>query len=426
MYTEIFQEIVNIMHHDYAGYIDKKGWDHPEAYKDKIKDLENKGELTTNKFSEMVQDYLLDFKDHHLYFHLIKSDSNKEYDNGFRVRRYKNRLYVTAITKEHRLKPGDAIIALDQIPVSDLTEKHRRDFMESKAEREDWRKVISKYHVPEIIDSDGSFHFLELKKYEKAEYEPQHTIERLKENTIYMTLSDFWDASPIDHLLARHKKDLENTENLIIDVRTNLGGSDLSYKNIEKYLFPGGKNKIDLSFYNNKINCTERNADFFISQIEKMLDKMDNEKDRDGLKRWKEETWEKHRGNGFVNFDKEDSMKEYEITGLNPPNNIIVLVDNYCGSAGDIFVYLCKQSPKVTVIGRPTMGLNDYSNLAVMQWHDQFELMYATSRLDQLDTREPGVEQGIKPDIYVPWNPEHIYKDFDMEEAMSVLREKKQ
>ncbi|AVR00387.1 hypothetical protein OBCHQ24_15710 [Oceanobacillus iheyensis] len=58
------------------------------------------------------------------------------------------------------------------------------------------------------------------------------------------------------------------------------------------------------------------------------------------------------------------------------------------------------------------------------QWDDQFELMYATSRLDQLDTRKPDAERGIKPDVYIPWTPEHINKDIDLEEAMKLIQEK--
>ncbi|MFD1173181.1 S41 family peptidase [Oceanobacillus picturae] len=424
MHTKIFQELVNIMHRDYAGYIDKKGWDHPKHYEDKIQELESKGELTPTLFSEIVQDYLLDFKDPHLFFNLLETNSQKEYDNGFRVRRYEDKLYVTSRTNENRLKQGEAILSLDEIPVLELVEKHQRELMEKKAEREDWRKVISKYNVAEVIDTKGNIRSLELKKYEKAAYKSEHTIERIETNTLLMTLSDFWDHAPINDLLEKHQEDLANTNNLIIDVRLNLGGSDHSFNNLQKFLFPSGVNKIDLSFYNMKVNCTNTNADLMIHSIEEELQKMEDSEYREELKQWKEETWEKHRGVGFVNLNKENAMEEYEITGVDIPKNIVVLADNYCGSAGDIFVYLCKQSPKVTVLGRPTKGVNDYSNLSVKRWEDQFELMYATSRLDQLDTRKPDAEQGIKPDVYIPWTPEHINKDIDLEGAMKLLQEK--
>lgn len=424
MYAKTFQELVNIMHHDYAGCIDKKEWDNPKHYEKEIKSLESKSELTANLFLEIVQDYLLDFKDPHLFFNLIKSTSNKEYDNGFRVRRYKDKLYVTALTTETRLKLGDAIISLDHIPVLELVGKHQRELREPKAEREDWRKVIPKYNFVEVMETNGNIRILELKEYEKSEYKQQHTIKLIGNNVLHMTLSDFWEPKPIDILLEKHKEDLKKTKNLIIDVRTNLGGSTLSYKALEKYLFPSGKNKINFDFYNMKVNCTKRNADLVIKGIDEELEKTENEEYREALKQWKEQSWEKHRGKGFVNFNNESSDDEYEITGLDFPENIIVLADNFCGSAGDIFVYLCKQSPKITIIGRPTMGVNDYSNLSTMVWDNQFELMYATSRLDQLDNRQLGAEQGIKPDIYIPWTPKHIDEDVDMEKAMKLILEK--
>lgn len=67
------------------------------------------------------------------------------------------------------------------------------------------------------------------------------------------------------------------------------------------------------------------------------------------------------------------------------------------------------------------MGVNDYSNLAEIIWDNQFKLMYGTSRMDQIDYRELDAEPGIKPDIYIPWTPEHIYNDVDMEKAMEIL-----
>lgn len=78
-------------------------------------------------------------------------------------------------------------------------------------------------------------------------------------------------------------------------------------------------------------------------------------------------------------------------------------------------------SPKVTVIGRATQGMNDYSNLTTMEWKGRLRLSYPTSRLDQLDHRGILGEPGIKPDVYIPWSPEHIENDMDMEEALKLL-----
>ncbi|WP_096273270.1 S41 family peptidase [Paucisalibacillus globulus] len=422
MYTNIFREIVDIMHHDYAGYIDKRGWDNPEEFEKKIVDLESNGELTANRFTEIVQDYILDFKDPHILFNLIESETQKEFDNGFRVRRYEDKLYITKLSSETRVEIGEAIISLDQISIPQLVEKHQRELMETKAEREDWRSIISKYNVAEIIDSSGNIRLLELKQYEKSPYQPVHSMKKLNEDTLFMTLSDFFEPTPIDNLIDEHKEELESINNLIIDVRTNNGGRDLSFMNLTKYIFPAGTNRIDSSFYNMKFNCTERNADLTIKSINEELEKADNEQYLEGLQQWKE-PWVKNRGKGFISFRDETSGSEFEIDGCEYPKIIIILTDNYCGSAGDIFVYLCKQSSKVTVVGRPTMGINDYANLNEIKLNNQFNFLYPTSRLDQLDNRDPNHEQGIKPHIYIPWTPEHLEKDIDMEKALSLLHE---
>ena len=74
-----FKEIVSITHHDYSGCIDKKGWDDPTTYLQTIEKLEKQGELTPVQFTEIVRDYLLDFKDNHMFFKMI---SNNQTLNG--------------------------------------------------------------------------------------------------------------------------------------------------------------------------------------------------------------------------------------------------------------------------------------------------------------------------------------------------------
>lgn len=103
MYTEIFKEVVSITHHDYSACIDKKGWDNPITYLQTIEKLEKQGELTPVHFTEIVSDYLLDFKDNHMFF---KMQSNNPPLNsvGFQVKRYEDFLYITSTSQEIRVK----------------------------------------------------------------------------------------------------------------------------------------------------------------------------------------------------------------------------------------------------------------------------------------------------------------------------------
>ncbi|WP_228409578.1 hypothetical protein [Radiobacillus deserti] len=65
MYKNIFDEIVRILHYDYAGFQDKKNWDNPEFFRKKIS---TSLEITDYQFVRLVQDYLLDFRDKHIIF----------------------------------------------------------------------------------------------------------------------------------------------------------------------------------------------------------------------------------------------------------------------------------------------------------------------------------------------------------------------
>ncbi|WP_047985535.1 S41 family peptidase [Ornithinibacillus californiensis] len=419
MYSDIFREVVDIMHSDYAGYKDKQGWDNPKVYEDKIRQLENTNELTPNRFTELVQDYLLDFKDPHMFFIVQKSETQQLYDNGFKVRRHEDKLFVTSTGNESRLKVGDAIVELDNVPVLALVEKHKRELMESKAERESWRDIIKKYNLAKVVDRTGKEQIIELKKYPKEGYVANHSITRIDEDTLCMTLTDFFNPDPLNQLIEKHKKELSKTVNLIIDVRINNGGSDATFQNLTPYLFPTNPIILDYSDYQMKFNCTERNASSQINSLKEDLNQITDPTIQNMIKQFIQ-MWEKHRGSGFVAFESQNM--EAEIVGLEYPKNIIILADVYCGSAGDIFVNLCKQSPKVTVVGRATMGMNDYANLTTITWNNQLKFMYPTSRLDQLDHRGALEEPGIKPDIYIPWAPEHIEKDIDMETAMNILQ----
>lgn len=113
----------------------------------------------------------------------------------------------------------------------------------------------------------------------------------------------------------------------------------------------------------------------------------------------------KNYNKGFVTFDPSELPPELQVLkvkGRKTPSKVVVLADVTvtCGSSGDSFVETCKKSSKVKVIGRPTAGLNDYSNLAIMQWNDIFELWYPTSRLSRVDKGEGMSGIGIQPHIY--------------------------
>lgn len=51
----------------------------------------------------MVHDYLLDFKDNHMFFKMI-SNNQPLNSVGFQVKRYEDRLYITSTSKRRMIK----------------------------------------------------------------------------------------------------------------------------------------------------------------------------------------------------------------------------------------------------------------------------------------------------------------------------------
>ncbi|MBF0753057.1 peptidase [Jeotgalicoccus nanhaiensis] len=415
MYIDIFNEVVDIMENDYAGHQDKKGWDSPDTYRESILQLNQQGHLDDYTFIKIVNDYLLDFKDPHMFFISKDESSSTNRDIGFKVRRFKDALYVTETTKETNIDTGDKIIALDGLSVNELEQKHIKELMKEAPERQRWERVIEKYNKALIEKNNNENTVLNLSLYEKEIYNPLHHAERLNSHTLLMTLTDFFSSESIEKVLKDHDLVMKNLKNLIIDVRKNRGGSDASFHQLLQHLFPAGKTSVSLDNYKMNFNITERTANLQINGLRSLYQETSNESYKQSLKDMIN-FFESNTGKGFVSLD---NGGDFEVEGSEFPKNIVVLSDVYCGSAGDIFVDLAGRSQKVTVIGRATAGLNDYSNLINKDWNDVFSLYYPTSRMEYLDKGEK--DTGIEPDIYVEWSPEHLFSDIDLKTALNFL-----
>ena len=102
------------------------------------------------------------------------------------------------------------------------------------------------------------------------------------------------------------------------------------------------------------------------------------------------------------------------------PERVFVLADCNCGSSGDCFVQTVSPLDKVTVIGRPTMGILDYSNLAFKRYGG-FCLYYPTSRRNAIDEGRAMGGNGVAVDIFVPWTPEFLQRDKDLEKVFEII-----
>lgn len=403
--TNIFDDIKNILSNDYAGFIDKKDINNPSEYT--IFD-----DMNDREFEEEIQNYLLDFNDGHLWFNAKKSTVP---NRGFSVHRFENNLYVTESLQEKRLRVGDKITQVDGNDIAVLTIKYAKRLEEKDNERQLWNGVLRRLSRITVQREKSTFE-LDLSDYESEPYKSKHSFKRLDENTAVMKITDFAEEKPILDIIQNNQSALKEVKNLIIDVRVNYGGNDEFYFSLLHYIF--GENILfkdlftaDEAMYT---NYTKRNCELWISELKDYMEQELDESTIQSLNRDIEEV-KSHCADGFIEVPEED---DFEIKGMATPNNIYIMTDYFCGSSGETFISNAKKSNKVTVVGRPTMGIMDYFNVVTVDYGD-FELSYSISKMHENSFT---YGKGIQPDIYIPWTPAHIEEDQDLNYVLEIIK----
>lgn len=404
---EIYKSIKQIIQQDYAGFQSKAHLNKPNQYK-----VSN--EMSELEFEETIQQYLLDFNDGHLWF---KSKQSALPYRGFTVRRYKDKLYVTESPKESRLVAGDVISHIDNQSIESLSEKHSKILGDAVHERQIWSQVLSRAEKITSFRNDQKSEMI-LEKYERLPYEPEYSFQMIDEQVGYLKLTDFFQAEPIEQLITENQKLLSSLENLIIDVRVNNGGNDAFYFPLLPYIFDETISFEELFHEDEAMhtNFTKANYDRWIPELKEYL-KQDLEENTRQTLRDEIALWEKNKGKGLLEVIDE---VDFLIVGKKNPVNIYVLSDFFCGSSGETFVKNVKNSPKVTVLGRPTMGIMDIFNVITVDY-GEYEFYYGISKSAD-EHAYNGI--GIQPDVYIPWIPNHLEKDVDLEFALNLIKQK--
>jgi len=229
-----------------------------------------------------------------------------------------------------------------------------------------------------------------------------------------ITVNDYRDAEQLEQLIQSHHDDIISSEHLIIDVRECRGGSDSVYLPLLNYIFtPNSTLSSEPALH----YMTDRNYNNRVASIEKFSPNSNDPLIKKFISEMK-----KNKNKGFVKFDFNDDYNQVELVGSEKPRGVILLTDKYCSSSGDQFVIDASQSEKVTIVGRPTKGVIDYSD-QVVQFYDEdgYEFRYATSKSPRVDRGEGIDGKGIQPSTMVPWSPEHLKRDVDLDTVLEMI-----
>jgi hypothetical protein len=222
---------------------------------------------------------------------------------------------------------------------------------------------------------------------------PQFRI--LGKDTLLFVFGSFEDRykARVKAMLADHRAELESHKNWIIDVRANVGGSDSTYAPLLLWLLDGEfpQHKVEWLVTPANIRAQEQlcatvsDPNACSAKFEPIIKAM-----RAAAP-----------GTFVLSSGKKFEFEHPPKGEPHPPARVAVLVDHGCGSSCEQFLLEARTSFRVKLLGRPSYGALDYSNLRRHSLPSGRVLNYATSRTTRLP--DMMIDQiGIAPDLLLP------------------------
>ena len=414
--TDIFKDIVWIMTHDSSTVKDRKRCN-PQPFLEKITD-----DMTEQEFLYQVRTYLASFGIiGHISFHNKKSGPK-----GFLLRISEQEMFVEEANQDTGLQVGDRILSLDGMSLEQVALQHPNYFISLTPERRyrEWADLLLMAEQVTVL-RDGQEMSIAVRASQQAQ-KAQIFWKELESDILYIRLDNFMDEEAINRLYQECLQKIAETETLIIDVRYNNGGTDSLYFPLLHLGLEEGKgyDTLDLQDDGMEILYTEGNVDRRLKDFETWLQQENISPDTVKLLEDFRNNLLQNRGKGYVRYQDDQDELFPGVKGGHYPEQIFVLSDIYCVSSGDNFVKMMKDFKKVTVIGRPTLGILDYSNCCKVDYDDYF-LMFPTSRWLAIDKGKGMTDKGVLPDIEVPWTPAHFERDVDLDKCLELIEMKR-
>lgn len=221
-------------------------------------------------------------------------------------------------------------------------------------------------------------------------------FKKLSSKTILLRISSFNYpyVERIENLIEENISLLESCENLIIDLRNNLGGTDNAYQKLLPYIYTN-----PVRIMNAEYLATPSLIKGLQNWIQKLPDEDKYLEEKEEIK--KEIEFYKANLGKFVDID---SIKVYFDTVkiiLQSPKRIAILANKNTASSAEFFIFITKQSKKVKLLGIPTAGVLDYGSVREFDFEcEGYNLYLPTYRTLRIPDY-PLDNIGIQPDIYM-------------------------
>jgi len=228
-------------------------------------------------------------------------------------------------------------------------------------------------------------------------------------NTALWVLPSFHHGygARIAGLLADHRAELASRKHWIVDVRANDGGADDGFAPLRPWLLDGHVHRHGVEYLVTPANIqSQQDVCAYVGEPEACARQLAPLVA--GMRAAP--------AGSFVLSSRQRFVSDPVAgeTEADRPARIAILTDRACGSSCEQFVLEARTGFRVKIVGRPTMGALDYSNLRPYRLASGRILFYATSR----STRLPDMSVdagGIQPDILLPTPPDAAGRDAEVD-----------
>jgi len=243
----------------------------------------------------------------------------------------------------------------------------------------------------------------------KADDQPH--LRWMSRHTLLLTLPSFMpdQKAPLQQLLKRHRLKMARTPNWMLDLRTNVGGSDTTWQDLLTAIAINPIRAFSAEHLATAANIDSnlRICDLIASGNTDCISFVEQTVNR--LRQAPTGTYV-----STLPLNAPNPLMVYPQRSVSrAPNRVAVLIDRQCGSSCEEFVLAARQSYNVKLFGRRTNGSLDYSNLRPHPLPSQKRwVFYATSRSTRLPHLSVDVA-GIAPDVLML--PPKDAADYDAE-----------
>lgn len=197
----------------------------------------------------------------------------------------------------------------------------------------------------------------------------------------------------VDSLIKVHQTIIEETSNLIIDIRDNSGGTTRTYSPLLPYIYTSPITRISGYRF-----C----SDDFIEDQKYFLEEANKSNDTSRSKRLQKYIDTLLRYKNAYRYEKADTIKFNQIKKY--PKNIALIVNYGCMSAAEMMILDFKQSSKVKIFGERTFGAVDYLDVFLLFNPPLYKYgYYMPAYKRELKKNQKKLDYvGIIPDIKIP------------------------